>query len=183
MKIKTLALATCISVSLASVASAATLTYALQDVVFDDGGTAFGTFDYDIDTSTLSNISVTTTSGSVLAGTSYNFTTGFNSSQFFDLVDQTGPNLNGAGSFPIETSAALENPGETVDILGGAGFFFGESFCADVVCLTTQGPRRQVISGTLVASVAAVPLPAASTLLLSAFGGVAALKRRKKRAA
>ena len=52
-------------------AHAAVITYTLENVIFDDGGTASGSFDYDTSTGDFSNVSIVTTAGSVLEGTSY----------------------------------------------------------------------------------------------------------------
>jgi hypothetical protein len=52
-------------------ASANPILWSLVGVTFDDGGTAYGSFVYDADTNTYSNISITTTAGSAFGGATY----------------------------------------------------------------------------------------------------------------
>jgi len=52
-------------------ASANPILWSLVGVTFNDGGTASGSFVYDADTNTYSNISVTTTEGSAFGGAVY----------------------------------------------------------------------------------------------------------------
>jgi hypothetical protein len=52
-------------------ASANPILWNLVGVTFDDGGTASGSFVYDADTNTYSNISITTTAGSEFGGATY----------------------------------------------------------------------------------------------------------------
>jgi hypothetical protein len=51
-----------------SSASAGPLTWVLNDVQFADGATATGSFDYDADTGTCSNVNITTSAGAFAAG-------------------------------------------------------------------------------------------------------------------
>ena len=51
----------------------APVTYTLSGVTFGDGGTASGSFAFDPVTLAYSSINITTTSGSTLTGTTYNF--------------------------------------------------------------------------------------------------------------
>ena len=48
------------------------ITWHLDGVAFDDGGTANGSFVYDADTNIYSDVSVVTTAGSAFAGAAYN---------------------------------------------------------------------------------------------------------------
>jgi hypothetical protein len=50
------------------VTSATPLHWQLNGVTFEDGGRAFGGFDYDSSTSTHSNINITTTPGKLVQG-------------------------------------------------------------------------------------------------------------------
>ena len=47
------------------------LTWTLHNVTFNDGGTASGTYVYDADTNTVSNINIVTTAGSAMPGATY----------------------------------------------------------------------------------------------------------------
>ena len=52
-------------------ALAVPVLWSVEDVVFDDGGTASGTFVFDADTGVYSDIAITTTAGAVLSGAPY----------------------------------------------------------------------------------------------------------------
>jgi hypothetical protein len=54
-------------------ANAIIVLYDLQGVVFDDGGSAFGSFVYNFDTNVHSNIAITTTPGANYSGQTYGF--------------------------------------------------------------------------------------------------------------
>ena len=49
-------------------AHAQPLTWILQNVTFDDGGTASGSFTFDATTGSDSNVNIATTAGTVLTG-------------------------------------------------------------------------------------------------------------------
>ena len=69
MKKLCIALSLSIWFLLSGVAQAITIEWTLNDVVFTDGGTASGSFLYDTDTSTYSNVSIVTTAGSIRSAT------------------------------------------------------------------------------------------------------------------
>lgn len=56
---------------LSAPALAVPVLWSVEDVVFEDGGTASGTFVFDADTSLYSDIDITTTAGTDLPGASY----------------------------------------------------------------------------------------------------------------
>ena len=60
---------------------AAPLEWTLLDATFDDGGVAFGSFVFDADTNTYSDISITTTAGTSHSGDAYQVEHGFDSDQ------------------------------------------------------------------------------------------------------
>lgn len=66
----TFALLSCLGAS----ASAAPLTWTLDNVVFDDGGTVTGSFIYDADTNTYSGISLQTAGGPITGASGYQLT-------------------------------------------------------------------------------------------------------------
>ena len=61
---------------LATAANAAPTLYELVGVQFNDGGTASGYFEYDPATNLYSNVNITTTTGGVRTGATYNFVCG-----------------------------------------------------------------------------------------------------------
>lgn len=80
-------------------ASATVLNYTLQNVTFDDGGTAYGMFTFDTDLGKATSVDITTTMGSVISGYHYNgISSGTNSSS------QINFSTNGYGNFFIATA-------------------------------------------------------------------------------
>lgn len=200
MNFKTLAAAACLSLAAASPSLAATFDFAwsaadpIPSSYFSYSGDlstkAVGTFDLDVESgafgnANISNIMIDLTGNSfgstTLTMTSLNTGTGttagtisadggsvtFSSISF--LVD--GPGLPSFGQFDVRT----DTPSPIVYILYGFGAV------ADFYTYASAADAQGSISATT--PISAVPLPAGGLLLLSAFGSVAALKRRKKRAA
>src|SRR5689334_13211018 len=66
-----LALALVLVAACASRAQAMPILWSLSDVTFSDGGTASGSFVFDVDTGIITDLDVTTTGGSVLPGHHY----------------------------------------------------------------------------------------------------------------
>lgn len=60
-----------LALGLATAAHAVPVQWTLDNVAFDDGGTASGSFVYDADTQTYSNIQVSTTSGTSLGSATF----------------------------------------------------------------------------------------------------------------
>ena len=141
----------------------------LSDVVFDDGGTASGTFDYDADTNIFTDVNVTTTSGSLLSGANYvsSHSSSFNPGFSTGLRFLTAPPPSGHSGLTTLSIIfiTLTNAGGIFDLLTGAGVTAREDTCLDVAC-DTRLIKRTVVSGTL----SAVPLPAAGWLMMMALG-------------
>ncbi|MGI9341883.1 MAG: hypothetical protein ACR2QV_03490 [Gammaproteobacteria bacterium] len=158
-----------IAMSLISAAEAAPVTWTLQNVVFKSGGTATGSFVYDVDTSTYSSISITT-SPFMLLGTTYTeiaenplSDASFLLSHRFD-VRQPGDLM----VFFLDFESDLTNAGGTVGLSTSVAT---EAYCFDasvLPCLTETG---RIIDPIANASVfALVPIPAAAWLFGSALG-------------
>jgi hypothetical protein len=75
------------------------LTWYLQDVRFSDGGSASGSFDYDPESNTYSNVAVTTTAGSGIAGASYGYGM---------LIAEFTPSATSV-NFTVSAQAAVQN--------------------------------------------------------------------------
>jgi len=68
---KVIALSLILGLSLGAPARAEPITWTLTDIVFDDGGTASGTFVYDEATQSPTDVNIQTSDGTTLLGTVY----------------------------------------------------------------------------------------------------------------
>src|SRR5438270_11682743 len=84
---------------LAASAAAAPILYSVSGT-FTDGGTVTGSFAYDAATNTYSNVSITTTTGSVRTGATYHFVCGQ------DVPTCTGVAPSAFGYLNLTTNAA-----------------------------------------------------------------------------
>jgi hypothetical protein len=182
--------AACVSIlSLLSVAAnAVPVVWTLDDVVFNDGGTASGSFTFDADTNTYSAITIATTPGSV-------FTSAFT----FDLVNpapvcvdnpqllctldaSTGPDYTGGPSIVFTFANALTNAGGQSQIDLGI-----LATCVTPTCDAVNNPVALLVSGGVTAQVPpptqpvpTQPVPTISTygLALTILGLLAIVARR-----
>ena len=149
----------------ATTANAAVVTWTFQDVVFDDGGTLTGSFDYDADINRYSNIVIETTAGANLSGASYGVPFrpgGFISESPTNLVTVVSNDesiLEGTTGIRFTWSDALTNAGGLVEIfVVQNGFQSFEATC-ESECGSFEAPLRTIVSGSI--SAPEVPLPAA----------------------
>jgi hypothetical protein len=156
-------------------ANAIPVTWTLENVIFDDGGTAFGSYTYDATANTFSNISITTTgTGGVFSGTFYDDACN---------VSSCHPDLQGLqvifeklfsaddieNIFSLRFEGPMTNSGGTLDLKVG-------SDCSVMSCEADFILRsRTIVSG----SVSAVPIPAAAWLFGSALAGLGWLRRKQ----
>lgn len=192
MNFKTLAAAACLSLAAASPSLAATFDFSwsaadpIPSVISDDPSVrAVGTFDLDVESGAFGDANISNI-----------------------MIDVTGDNLGAMTLYALAGPIA-----GTISADGGSVTFSSLSFLAEahgspsfgIFELITSGQDKGIAifyfnfatlnafvyasaaeaQGSISATtpISAVPLPAGGLLLLSAFGGVAALKRRKKRAA
>ena len=165
----------------APLAQASPVQWTLNNVQFNDGGTASGSFTYDADLNLYSSIAMVTTGGSLFSGWFYD---GFATDQpqtATQLVARNGTGATFAGTklFTLRPDSPLTNAGGVRNLLAGTtGIVPGGSF--EVVCAVAGAcaapPQRLVVSGTL--SAAVVPVPGAIALLGSALGAMAWVRRR-----
>jgi hypothetical protein len=142
--------------------------WTLQGVTFTDGGTASGSFVYDVSTNTYSNINIATTAGSILTGATYQF------------VNVHTSNASGVGFL---TSAALDQTGDSglalffSSPLNGSGgtatirAISGEGTCGNPTCVTFT-PLRNVNAGNVSA-----PEPLSMLFFLSGLAAVVLIGR------
>ena len=155
-----------------SSAHAAVVTYHLQNVVFDDGGTASGFFEYDTSTGAIiTNDSIVTTPGSVLDGVSYDagipggvFSIDVGSTIYFldflnSIEDQLG--LSALISLSNVHERAIDFPAPGVAIVLGERYGTGQLVTDDL-------------------TVSEVPIPAALPLFIAGLAGLAAVRRRRR---
>ena len=163
---------------LTTAANAEVLTWFLDGVKFDDGGTARGSFNFDPDAGTpcstgaspcgrFSNVNITTTTGSMRTGATYRFVCGTDvptctglspdSTAKLDLTttaaDQTG--MPGFALFFTSGGAAtppagLTDFGGSIDISNSINGGAGlEGTCADAACSQPTAPVRVTVAGVV----------------------------------
>jgi len=179
MKIKLIGFALLANFSFAFAAHAVPVTWFLQDVAFNDGGVATGSFVFDADTATFSDINVTTTSGSILTGETYDSVLPVSpgNSSFLSFANSAGVgDFTGFDAIAIALSGTMTNAGGllAINIAG----FASESRCVDSDCFAVANPFRSITSGFITTS--EVPLPAALPLFLAGLAGLGFAKRKRE---
>lgn len=174
-------------------AVSAPVVWQLQNVVFNDGGTAHGSFVYDADTGIMSDVAITTTNGTIPLPDGAELDENDNWVPVYSIFPGSNwwsgtysvSGFDGAHrlSFYLDTvpPAVLEGPyslaftlaGEPIDssqaytLLGG-----GESGYVN-----EPGLYRSVISGQITS---VVPIPAAAWLFASGLGMLGWLRARER---
>ncbi len=153
--VKCLALTSATGVAIlttSSPAKAALLTWYLDGVTFDDGGTASGSFQFDSDTNQAGNVNISVTGGSALSASDYELSglVNANIANFFGLRNSD----NRFFQVVFEFDSSLTNAGGTVAINTTRNLSF-EATCGDLNCSFLTDPGRFITAGT----VTAVPEP------------------------
>jgi hypothetical protein len=165
--------------SLPSIASADSILWTLSGVMFSDGGTASGSFDYNSATNTFSTIMITTTGGTSFGGATYSTLSGAfpgSSSSTGFIAGAAGGDFTGTALLMLLFDNPLINTGGTVtdllttgDTNGG-----GEGTCDQADC-STQTQDRFITGGSASSTVGvATPEPSALSLLVVAFAAMLA---------
>jgi len=168
-------------------AQAAVVTYTLQDVTFEDGGTASGSFDFDTITMIFSNIEITTTAGTLFDGTTHMSQPPFASTSGLSFfVDSDATSVSGAPALAGATSLFLgvaDGPVFT-SLLPQLGLssiialeLISEGTCINPSCTSASSIRVAESRFLVTDGLSEVPLPAALPLFLL---GLASLKMRSK---
>ena len=132
------------------------VTWTLQNVVFDDGGRAIGSFVFEDDDDSFRNIQITTTDNGGNTDATYrdvvpNFTfptdtsPRMSDSEGFGIVPNSLADLTGGNTFVIDFGLGLTDSGRTVNVFVSSGTAEGTcstSRCDDFI------PQRTAISGT-----------------------------------
>lgn len=177
-KLMGFALGACLALAAVAPASAMPLTWTLSGVVFEDGGTASGSFVYDADTNTYGTISVTTTAGTLFGGATYTLPDpGVNPIYYAgDAVFVTGPAADYTG-LPV---ISLVPPGVYTD----AGGTLPIDGSAEFTCTTANcdfGIKVRYITAGFV-SASSVPEPLTLSLFAGGLAATTALRRRRRKA-
>jgi len=128
------------------------LTWYVQGVTFDDGGTASGSFVFDAGSNTFSFVNVTTTNGTTRNGANYTRPNPVAGSTFVVLLTSATGNLTGTPVFAAEFPSAMTDFGGAVDFSTSALSFHQEQSCASSDCSTVTVPTRFITAGTIQSS-------------------------------
>ena len=154
--------------------SANPILWNLVGVTFDDGGTASGSFVYDADTNTYSNISITTTAGSAFGGATYT------------LINDVADGPTASGIYLVTSVPATPGmPGLIMGFLnltnaGGTISPPNFSISEGTIYTNPRGLLPQRSNLALIGGLTSVPEPSSFILSTIPLGALAffALKRR-----
>lgn len=132
--------------AISTYANAAPIQWTLQGTTFDDGGTASGSFVYDADSDTYSNVQLKTTAGSVGAASEFRSkcTTPHCNAALPELIFVAASNQSDLTNVPyldIQPIAPLSNTPGTVDLEFGMS-----TTCSNAGC-TGNGPALRLFFG------------------------------------
>ncbi|MGI9344444.1 MAG: PEP-CTERM sorting domain-containing protein [Gammaproteobacteria bacterium] len=152
-------------------AQAMSMTWTFHDAYFHDRGSLSGSFDFDADSNTFSNINLTTTPGRRHDGATY-------SSVVEVLSTPLSIAATSAGNYiGVILSAPMTNNGGSIGVMpvlsteGVMKKFFGK---------TIPLPKRFLVKGKLVADTVSLPEPATLALFSVGLLGIFSLRRRKQ---
>jgi hypothetical protein len=142
----------------------------LSGATFPDGGTATGSFDFDADTTTFSNVHIVTTAGSSFTGATYVASIAdFSYAGKLEAVTTSMSDLTGAGLLTMYFGNDLSDAGGTVGVTEAQ-----EGSCTSSSCtsFSSLGTRDSFPAGSVTASSVTVPEPASLALLSVAVLGL-----------
>jgi len=174
-------------------AQAIAVKWTVETFTLDDGGAVTGSYIYDASTGVFSEISLSTSAGSVMtAGANFTFSGAFGGDNTVDLYETLPSDLMGIRSLYFELNDNMTDLGGTISIYGYDSVNFGrnivEGICEDATCALydASAPGRGPVAGSTARVVgvplAPVPLPAGAPLFLSGFLAFCALKPRREAA-
>jgi len=166
-------ISTLVALLMMSGLQAATITWNLNGVTFDDGGAASGSFGFDATASTFSNINVTTSGGSI-SGDSYSTIdplTSFNG--IFAFLTDNFPGQTNETAVAFFLSGLMTDAGGSILLSVPMG---GEFLCINEDPCSSNNITLRTFSG---GSITAVPVPAAVWLFGSALAMLGWIRRKK----
>jgi hypothetical protein len=177
VKFLTITSASAIAIFAASPVKGVVVNWSLNDVTYNDGGTASGSFQYNADTNQIGNFDISVTDGTTFSSFDYQLT------GLFDDFDGTGFSLRNFYSnnrwFQLFFDSPLTNAGGIVSYNPNLSF---EATCFDVDCSKPVFPARFVNGGTLVGTVATEEVPEPLTIMGTVLAGAMGIAIKKKRA-
>lgn len=164
---------------------ASTVSWTLTDVILEDGQTLIGGFDFDSDTNTYSTISIFNSGTTTFAATEFTQ----KATPTICTTSVTGCAFTRAGatsgdivlSLSVFGNGELTNAGGTINLSTGTSDTM--TFCQNGACTSwgiATADSIGVASGTITATPAVVPIPAAVWLFGSGLIGLIGAARRKK---
>ena len=161
-------------------ALATPVTWHLSGWTFEDGGEAIGSFVFDADLGVFSDINITTTAGTLSAGTTYQAAGFFAQLDVLDFLETPLADATGEPDIYAELAEAMTNSGGTIALfyLSLGGFPPAEYICADALC--EDGPVVRLLLEGASITTEVVPIPAAAFLFLPGIAGLFAAGRRKR---
>jgi hypothetical protein len=128
-----------------AISTGAAKRWYVHDVVLSDGAQVFGSFIFDANTGTYSNISITTTGGKVASGAGYFFNIPASSSATSVSLVSASPIVSGTTTtLSMAFAAALSNAGGTVAITNEV-----EGTCTSVSCGASNPLRSTTVLGSV----------------------------------
>ncbi|MBL4663544.1 MAG: HYR domain-containing protein, partial [Flavobacteriaceae bacterium] len=126
-------------------------TWYLNNVTYDTGATASGSFDYDAVSNTYSNINITIENSPNFGTTTYGVRnpSSLGNSTFMSVVAELLPDLTGIPVLDYSFASSLTNTGGTIDILPNPPGFSFQSTCSDANCTGITGPADRVSTGSI----------------------------------
>ena len=156
------------------VAHAIPVTWTLSGVTFTGGGTASGSFDFDADLGSYSNVALTTTAGGSFGDSSYaNAAYGLSATY---LSSNTGCGSACQLTLSLTFASELTNAGGTSSLSADSNEFYYLDDGDELF----DARQRFIDAGEVSAPVAAVPEPETYALMLAGLAAVGFTAKRRK---